>query len=357
MAELSFSPSINCVCGANGQGKTNLLDAIYFLSMTKSSLGVTDSYCVRQGFEDFAISGVYEMPDGMSSRFAIACNKEGKIIKRDDKPYKRLCEHIGKLPVVMVSPMDSALVTESGEERRRFVNSVLSQMDVHYLISMQKYNKLLVQRNHILKNSEDLDTSLLDVLEEQMSAEADVVCSARAKFADELALACSRHYSNLSNCAEKITITYKTDLHSYEAGELSKLLLDRRKRDFAIGYTTAGPQRDDYEFCINGLPLRKCGSQGQQKSFLVAVKLSQFEIMKKRSNSTPILLLDDLFDKLDQNRTENLLSMFDSSDFGQIFISDTSKDRLESIIAKLDKDAMFFNAVNGVIIPDTEYGK
>lgn len=357
MADLSFCASINCICGSNGQGKTNLLDAIYYLSMTKSSLGVSDSFCIRQGCDEFAISGMYDMPDGMESRFVAVCNKEGKVFKRDDKPYKRLCEHIGKLPVVMVSPMDSGLITESGDLRRRFVNAVISQMDVHYLIALQKYNRLLSERNMILKNDATADASLLDVLESQMSEQEEMICASREEFARELALACSKRYACLCDGNEEVSVSYRSDSASLAKAEFAALLKERRKKDFIVGYTTTGPQRDDFEFCINGLPLRKCGSQGQQKSFLVAVKLSQFEIMKQRNGSTPILLLDDLFDKLDQDRTFNLLSMFDSTDFSQVFISDTSRQRVESIISRLGRQAAFFNAENGSIQLCAEDGK
>ncbi|MBQ2501292.1 MAG: DNA replication and repair protein RecF [Bacteroidales bacterium] len=344
LQELEFSPNVNCICGNNGEGKTNLIDAVYYLSMTKSAFSTTDRYNFRYGTESFSISGVYAMPGGMESRFSVRSESGGeKKIKRDDKPYARASEHIGVLPVVMVSPQDYALVAESGEERRRFVNSVLSQMDREYLSALQQYNRLLLQRNRLLKDG-CADPALLDVFDQRMSALAVPVFEARKQFAEQLSPVVRDYYAFISGGGEQVGIDYRSDL---EKGSLEDILRERRDRDAAMRFTTAGLQRDDFLFTLNGHPIRKCGSQGQQKSFLVALKFAQYEIMKRNYGFTPILLLDDLFDKLDLGRISNLLKMVAGQDFGQIFLSDCNKVRMSAIVDEITKDRAYFEAEGG----------
>ena len=257
LQELEFSPNVNCICGNNGEGKTNLIDAVYYLSMTKSAFSTTDRYNFRYGTESFSISGVYAMPGGMESRFSVRSESGGeKKIKRDDKPYTRASEHIGVLPVVMVSPQDYALVAESGEERRRFVNSVLSQMDREYLSALQQYNRLLLQRNRLLKDG-GADPALLDVFDQRMSALAVPVFEARKQFAEQLSPVVRDYYAFISGGGEQVGIEYRSDL---EKGSLEDILRERRDRDAAMRFTTAGLQRDDFLFTLNGHPIRKCGS-------------------------------------------------------------------------------------------------
>ena len=344
LQELEFSPNVNCICGNNGEGKTNLLDAVYYLSMTKSAFSTTDRYNFRYGTDSFSISGTYAMPGGMESRFSVRSESGGeKKIKRDDKPYTRASEHIGVLPVVMVSPQDYALVAESGEERRRFVNAVLSQMDREYLSALQQYNRLLLQRNRLLKDG-GADPALLDVFDQRMSALAVPVFEARMEFARQLSPVVRDYYAFISGGGEQVGIEYRSDL---EKGSLEDILRERRDRDTAMHFTTAGLQRDDFLFNLNGHPIRKCGSQGQQKSFLVALKFAQYEIMKRNYGFTPILLLDDLFDKLDLGRISNLLKMVAGQDFGQIFLSDCNKVRMSGIVDEITKDRAYFEAEGG----------
>lgn len=344
LQELSFSPNLNCISGNNGEGKTNLLDAIYYLSMTKSAFSSSDRYNFRYGTSSFSICGTYRMQNSLESRFSIQVSASGeKKIRRDDKPYPRASAHIGVLPVVMVSPEDISLVSESGEERRKFVNSVLSQMDREYLSALQQYNRLLQQRNRMLK-SQDVDRDLLGVFDSRMQAYAAPVFQARKKFAKEIRPVVSEYYGMLSGGSEKVDVEYRSDL---ERGTMEELLSASFEKDRALRYTTAGVQRDDFEFSMNGWPIRKCGSQGQQKSFLVSLKFAQYEIMKRGCGFAPVLLLDDVFDKLDMNRISNLLSMVSSSDFGQIFITDSNKVRMAGIVDRITDDRAYFETEGG----------
>ena len=344
LQELSFSPNINCISGNNGEGKTNLIDAIYYLSMTKSALGSSDRFNFRYGTDAFAIAGSYLMPNGLESRFSVSVSSDGeKKVKRDDKPYKRVSEHVGVLPIVLVSPSDISMVSESGEERRRFMNAVLSQMDHAYLDNVQQYNRYLLQRNRLLKSS-DPDPDLLDAFDARLSILAAPIAEGRKNLAESLAPVVQAYYTELSGGREEVGIEYHTDA---DRGELAAQLRACRDRDRALKYTSVGVQRDDFLFTMNGYPIRKCGSQGQQKSFLVSLKFAQYEIMKDSYGFAPILLLDDLFDKLDMNRVSNLLSMVAGSDFGQIFLSDSNKVRLAGIVDALTEDRSDFETVDG----------
>lgn len=344
LQELEFSPNLNCISGNNGEGKTNLLDAIYYLSMTKSAFSSTDRYNFRYGTSSFSICGTYLMPNSLESRFSIQVDLTGeKKVRRDDKPYGKVSSHIGVLPVVMVSPEDISLISESGEERRRFVNSVLSQMDREYLVSLQQYNRLLQQRNRMLKDLQ-ADRDLLSVFDSRLQAYAEPVHEARKKFTDDIRPVISEYYRMLSGGSEQVDVRYRSDL---EKGALADLLASSYEKDRILKYTSAGIQRDDFEFSMNGWPIRKCGSQGQQKSFLVSLKFAQYEIMKRCCGFAPLLLLDDVFDKLDMNRISNLLSMVSGSDFGQIFITDSNKVRMAGIVDRITEDRAYFEVSAG----------
>ncbi len=346
LAELEFSANINCISGGNGEGKTNLLDAIWYLSMTKSAFRASDRDNFRYGSDSFSLSGTYLMQNSMRSRFSVKVSSGGdKKFKRDDKSYNRISEHIGILPVVMVSPDDVSLVSDSGEDRRRFLNMVLSQMDREYLSDVQQYNRLLTQRNIVLKESRD--ASLLEVFDERMSELAGRVFDVRAKFLNELSPVVGKYYRALSGGKESVEISYRSDM---ERGQLSELLSSSRGKDMALGYTSVGPQRDDIVFCMDGHPIRKCGSQGQQKSFLVSLKFAQYELMKDHFGVPPMLLLDDVFDKLDMDRTANLLSMVAGNDFGQIFITDSNKVRLQGIVDGITEDRAYFETAGGAFV-------
>ena len=344
LQELEFSPNINCISGNNGEGKTNLLDAIYYLSMTKSAFAASDRFNFRHGTDEFSLSGIYRMDNGLSSRFAMKISSKGdKKLRRDDKPYGRVSEHIGVLPVVMVSPSDNSLVSDSGEERRRFVNSVLSQMDREYMSAMQHYNRLLQQRNRMLKEPE-VDRTLLEVIDMRMSALAGPIHDARRRFVDDIRPVVAEYYKALSGDTEQVDIRYESELSS---SSLEDILASSFEKDCILKYTGSGIHRDDFVFMMNGHPIRRYGSQGQQKSFLVSLKFAQYEIMKRNYGFPPVLLLDDVFDKLDMSRISNLLQMVASKDFGQIFITDSNKVRMSGIVDELTQDRVYFETAAG----------
>ena len=344
LQELEFSPNVNCISGNNGEGKTNLLDAIYYLSMTKSAFASSDKFNFRHGTEEFSIAGTYKMENGLSSRFALRMSAKGeKKVKRDDKPYGKVSEHVGVIPIVMVSPADISLVSDSGEERRRFVNSVLSQMDKEYLSALQQYNRLLLQRNKILKD-QGYDQSLLEVIDMRMSALADPIFQARRRFVEELNPIVAQYYKAVSGGSEVVEIEYESELFK---APLDQILASSYEKDRIMKHTTSGIHRDDFAFRMNGHPIRRYGSQGQQKSFLVSLKFAQYEIMKQKYGFAPMLLLDDVFDKLDMSRISNLLQMVSGNDFGQIFITDSNKVRMAGIVDGLTQDRAYYDTLSG----------
>lgn len=344
LQELEFSPNVNCISGNNGEGKTNLLDAIYYLSMTKSAFSASDRFNFRYGTEEFSIAGTYRMENGLASRFSIKMGSKGdKKIRRDDKAYGKVSDHVGILPIVMVSPADVSLVSESGDERRRFVNAVLSQMDREYMTAMQQYNRLLLQRNRMLKE-QVVDRALMEVIDLRMAALAGPLYESRKRFVNELKPIVSDFYKTVSGGSEIVDIEYESDL---DKASLDQLLAASFEKDRMLRYTSAGLQRDDFLFMMNGHPIRRYGSQGQQKSFLVSLKFAQYEIMKKNYGFAPTLLLDDVFDKLDMGRISNLLKMVSGSDFGQIFITDSNKVRMAGIVDGLTRDRAYYDTVSG----------
>ena len=345
LQEIDFSPNVNCISGNNGEGKTNLLDAIYYMSMTKSAFATSDKFNFRHGTEEFSLAGTYRMSNGLSSRFAMRMTAKGeKKVKRDDKPYQKVSEHVGVLPVVMVSPADVSMVSESGDERRRFVNAVLSQMDREYMSAMQQYNRLLLQRNKMLKDPV-VDRALLEVIDMRMSALAQPIYEARKRFVEELKPIVADYYKAVSGDSEQVDIEYESEL---SGASLESILAASFEKDRVMKHTTSGVHRDDFTFTMNGHPIRRFGSQGQQKSFLVSLKFAQYEIMKRNYGFAPILLLDDVFDKLDMGRISNLLQMVASNDFGQIFITDSNKVRMAGIVDGLTQDRAYFETVGGV---------
>ena len=346
LQEVCFSPNVNCISGGNGEGKTNLLDAIWYLAMTKSSFSPSDRFNFRHGCNSFAIGGTCRMEDGRQCRISAKVSAEGgdKRFTRDDKPYTKLSEHIGTLPVVMVSPADTAMVSETGEERRKFVNSVISQIDRGYLSAAQQYNRCLLQRNQMLKQPFP-DATLLDVFDARLAALAAPIHEARAKFTARMEPLVSEFYGTISGGREQVGVTYRSDL---DKGPLEETLKAVRERDLALKFTTAGVHRDDFLFRMDGHPIRRCGSQGQQKSFLVALKFAQYEVMKQSCGFPPMLLLDDLFDKLDMARVRNLLTMVAGSSFGQIFITDSNKVRIRETVDAITSDSAHFETEGGV---------
>lgn len=347
--DLSFSENINCLLGNNGTGKTNLLDAIYYLSISKSAMNLTDGQCVRHSQDFFMLNGQYTIGDGQQ-REQITCafkrGGTGKILKRNGKEYERMSEHIGLLPVVMVSPQDTVLINESAEERRRFMNSFLSQIDKTYLGALVRYNHLLVERNKLLKTTSNF-ADVLSIINMQLSDVATVIYNKRNEFVAKLAPLVSHYYRAISDDREDVEIRYKSDLHT---SPLEALLEQSEPKDRVMGHTTVGIHRDDLVMSILDYPIRKYGSQGQQKCILIALKLAQFDIIKQVSDIRAILLLDDVFDKLDFMRVERLIEIVSGNHFGQIFLTDSNKIRIENIIAKIATQHKIFTVDAGVFL-------
>jgi len=345
-ADIRFSPKVNYIYGSNGAGKTNLLDAVYYLSMTKSYFSSSDQYVYAYGAEEATLCGFYQMDGGTEEKIAASVRRGGeKQFRRGAKSYARFSEHIGLLPIVMVSPFDGALINDAGEERRKYLNFILSQIDRPYLQHIQAYNQLLMQRNKLLK-TEMAAPALLDTISERMAPHADYVHAARRQLCERLRPLIQRFYAQLAEGRESVDVAYRSDL---DENTLDALFAREAEKDRVLRYTTTGIQRDDLIFRLDGHPLRRCGSQGQQKSFLLAMKMAQFRFVQESCGQTPILLLDDVFDKLDMRRVENLLQLVSALDFGQIFLTDSNKVRLESVSRGIDADVRSYQVEAGRI--------
>ena len=343
-AEIEFSPGINCIYGNNGEGKTNLLDAVYYLSMTKSFLQSSDKFTYTYGSDEATLCGFYSI-DGGEEKVAISVKKSGeKVVKKNDKPYSRISEHIGRLPVVVISPSDTSLIQDSGEERRRFMNIVLSQTDPKYLSAVQSYNRALAQRNKLLKLDAAPSEILLEAFSGALHRDGEYIYKQREALAVELNHLITEFYNELSDGKEEVSLNYSSDL---QRGGMTELLKGVYNRDLALRYTSVGIQRDDFDFQMNGYPLKKGASQGQQKTFLISLKLAQLSMMKKRYGFSPILLLDDVFDKLDIRRVELLIKMVSDEGFGQLFITDSNKVRISDLVKSIKSESKFFTVTNG----------
>jgi DNA replication and repair protein RecF len=350
-AELEFSAGIVCFVGDNGAGKTNLVDAIHYLAMCKSAFVMTDNQSVRHDEDFFVLDG--EFADDGGKKECVVCSFKGgsgKVVKRNGKQYDKLSSHIGLVPVVIISPADSLLITDAADERRRYLNSFLSQTDKSYLASLIRYNHLLGERNKLLKQDGSGSSwgELLDILDMQMAEAGEVIHATRAALIERLAPIVAEFYARLSDDREQVELTYRSELNDTAFADL---LAHSREKDMINRFTTCGIHRDDMKMRIGGYPLRKYGSQGQQKSFLIALKLAQFTLVSELLGKKPILLLDDLFDKLDAGRVESLLKMVAGDDFGQIFITDCNKVRLEEILARGDIEYSLYNVNDGKLTP------
>lgn len=369
-AELELSPGISCMVGPNGAGKTNILDTIYYLSFCKSLTGLPDSLNIRHNEPFFVIQGTYNLStapqtDGNATanedtvptpqaRDEIYCGvKRGqkKQFKRNKKEYQRLTDHIGLLPLVLMSPADEDLINESAEARRRYADSVISQSDHPYMEALMAYNRLITQRNTLLKHMADqpnADLTLLEVFDQQLAHYGTRISQRRRAFVEWLRPVVTELYGLISGMetsgAEGVTMTYVTGLDRYD---LYDGLRDSRQRDLALGYTSRGIHKDDIDFSMGGYPLKKVGSQGQRKSFVIALKLAQYRYLTETLGTRPILLLDDVFDKLDAARGDNLIGLVASGNFDQIVITDTDMARLQRVLDKADKAFSIFTVQNG----------
>ena len=348
-AQLTLSPNVNCLIGANGQGKTNVLDAIYFLSFGKSATALTDGACVRHDAEFMMLQGKYR--SALMEEEEISCGiKRGqrKRMRRNEKEYKRLSEHLGVIPLVMLSPADEQLVSGGSEERRRFMDIVLSQVSPNYLAALIRYNKSLQQRNTMLKQDDEPDAQLFEVLEEMMSMDAAVIYQERQAFVRDFVPIFQVMYARFCNAAsEEVDILY--DTHA-SRGDLLPILVRDRAKERIVGYTLHGPHKDNLELLMNGHNVRREASQGQTKTFFIAMKLAQFLYLKSvGEHRTPILLLDDIFDKLDAGRVACIVDYVSGDDFEQIFITDTNREHLDSILAATHREYKLFEVKGGEV--------
>jgi len=352
-AGMSFSDKLNCFVGLNGQGKTNILDAIYYLSFTKSAYNAIDSQNIHHDEEMAMIQGKYQ--DGGTEE-VISCGlKRGvkKQFRRGKKDYKRLLEHIGLIPLVMVSPQDSELVVEGSDERRRFIDGVISQYNRAYLEHLTQYNALLKQRNALLKQYEnvgldELPVDLFEVLELQMVQYAMPIYQERVRFIEQFTHYFQEVYNAISGAKEQVSLEYVSQLHDRD---LTEAFVRTRSRDLILGWTSQGVHKDELEMKLGDYPLKRVGSQGQQKSYLLAMKLGQALFLNSvhAVNQKPILLLDDIFDKLDSERVERIVQLVAGEQFGQIFITDTDRQHLTALLTAHSEHAKVFEVNNGNI--------
>ena len=345
--ELSFSPKLNCFFGQNGMGKTNLLDAIYFLSFCKSSGNPIDSQNIRHDQEFFVIQGFYEAPDGTPEEIYCGMKRrQNKQFKRNKKEYTRLSDHIGFLPLVMVSPADSELIAGGSDERRRFMDVVISQYDKEYLEALIRYNKALAQRNTLLKSEVPVEEELFLFWEEMMAQAGEIVFRKREAFISEFIPIFQSFYSFISQDKEQVGLTY--DSHARDASLLDVIKASRVRYQI-MGYSLHGIHKDELNMLLGDFPIKREGSQGQNKTYLVALKLAQFDFLKRTGTTVPLLLLDDIFDKLDASRVEQIIKLVAGDNFGQIFITDTNREHLDRILHKVGSDYKMFQVDQGVI--------
>lgn len=357
-ANLCFSEKINCFVGQNGMGKTNVLDAVYYLSFCKSALTGIDALNIRHDADMAMIKGLYRLPFSDDAE-TISCGlKRGqkKQFRRGKKDYKRLIEHIGLIPLVIVSPKDSELVMEGSDERRRFLDSIISQQDRLYLEHLTDYNALLKQRNTLLKHIQDnpaTDDSMLEIYEQRMIPYAEYIYSSRESFLGEFIPVFQEIYNYIAEQKESVSLNYRSQLQNRDLAQTMPLT---RSRDITLGWTSQGIHKDDLEMLLGNYPLKQVGSQGQQKTYLIALKLAQALWLTNKHTELaqpvkPILLLDDIFDKLDSERVSRIVQLVDSERFGQIFITDTDRQHLTDLLAPVLHSTRIFLVSTGKITP------
>ena len=347
-AEFKFTDGLNCFIGNNGAGKTNLMDAIYYLSFCKSFLNPVDAQNIRFDQDFFMIQGKYSRLDSEETIYCGLKRNQKKTFKRNQKEYKKLSAHIGLLPVIIVTPLDTNLISGGSEERRRFIDTVISQYDAVYLDNLIRYNRALQQRNNLLKQlaGNSFQSELIEIWDDQLVKYGQLIHLERINFIDKLKPVFQQYYQLISGGKELVGLKLQSDLLSKD---FAQLLKDTIGRDRMLQYTSTGIHKDDFEFELAEYPIKKFGSQGQKKTYLVALKLAQFDFMKEISGVTPILLLDDIFDKLDRNRVEQIVKLVADEHFGQIFITDTNREHLDLMIARLDTEFKIFTISDGQV--------
>ena len=348
---LTFSPKINCFLGNNGMGKSNLLDAIYMLSFTKSFTGMTDAQVIRRG-EDFATARARYTRRGEPEEFTMGLTRgRRKSLKRAGKEYQRLSSHIGVYPLVLAAPHDIDLVRGSGEERRRWMDMVISQSDSRYLDALMRYNAGIEQRNRLLRDGV-VDHTLYLAVELALDASARYIHGARTAWVSRLSDLTARYYTAIAgDGAETVGMRLAASLDTSPDGTLTALLDDARRHDEIVRHTSVGPHRDDIELLLEGFPMRRAASQGQCKTLTVALRLAQYEFLREATGLRPLLLLDDIFDKLDAARVERIMTLVTGDSFGQIFITDTNRKHLDDIIAHTSGLHRLWNVADGTFTP------
>ncbi len=346
LANLDLSPKVNCFIGHNGVGKTNFLDAVYYLSFCRSAYNPVDSQIITHDEAYFMMEGNYL--DDRGDEENIYCGmKRGtkKHFKRNKKEYKRLSQHIGLIPLVLVAPSDTILIEGGSEERRRLMDVVISQYDHSYMEALTCYNKALQQRNALLKMETEPDTALMEIWEQEMARNGELLYHKRCAFIDELIPVFQRIYSHISGRREEVGLRYVSHC---QRGNLLEVIQRDRMKDRAVGYSLHGVHRDDLEMLIGDYQMKREGSQGQNKTFVIALKLAQFDFLRRTcSTTTPLLLLDDVFDKLDAQRVEAIVELVSGDSFGQIFMTDTNRDHLDKILSRGMSDYRIFNVEDG----------
>ena len=347
-ARLEFSPKVNGLLGRNGMGKSNLLDAIFTLSFTKSFSRVSDAMLIRSG-EQFALVRASYLRLGADEDLSLGLTEgKRKSLKRKGKEYQKISDHIGAFPLVMVSPADVDLVRESPDERRRWMDMVISQSDARYLDALIRYNRGMEQRNRLLKDAIS-DRAMYEAIEAMMEPAADYIFAARTEWVERLMPIFREYYGRISGGGEEPGLRYVSQMQ--QALSYREMMESHAIRDFALRHTSAGPHRDDIEMTLNGMEMRRTGSQGQCKTFVNALRLAQYEFLSRATRMKPILLLDDIFDKLDSTRVERIVQLVEDPSFGQIFITDTNRSHLDEIMARSSGDYRLWQVNDGDFTP------
>jgi DNA replication and repair protein RecF len=345
-ATVSLHPKLNCFVGDNGTGKTNLLDALYYLCMCKSYFNITDVYSIRHNEPFMILQADIIKEDKKEELYCGLKRNQKKQFRRNKKEYTKLSDHIGSFPVVMVSPIDIQLIQDGSEERRKYINSVIAQYDKIYLINTLQYNRVLSQRNRLLKEMPDGKKSdeLLSIYDEQLAGFGNSIYESRVDFIKKFIPVFNRYYHDISGGNESVELIYQSQLND---GDFAAQLKENRYKDFKVQFTTIGIHKDDLILNLDGIPIKRIGSQGQMKTYLVSLKFAQFEFLMKLKNLPPLLLLDDVFDKLDVNRVRHILRLVSQDSFGQIFITHTNLDRMKGILTELNLGHNLFEVQDG----------
>lgn len=349
-AQLEFSAKVNCFVGENAAGKTNLLDAIYYLSFCKSYFNPQDNQNIRHDQEFFSITGEMVMDHEVIDQIQVVQRRnQKKIFRLNKKEYQRLADHIGRYPLVMISPYDRDLINEGSEVRRRFIDSIISQYDPVYLDHIINYQKALAQRNTLLKTfgeNKSFDYSLMEIWDQQLITLGHQIFPERKKFINSFLPLFHEYFRIISGERESASVTYISQLNDTP---MDVLLRESLERDRILKFTTSGIHKDDLEFTISEQPVKKFASQGQQKSFVIALRLAQYMFIRNIKGYKPLILLDDIFDKLDDKRVEQLIRLVAENTFGQVFITDTQLERIEHLLSRLPNDNKIFRVVNGTV--------